>query len=68
LSKTITCKRNANQNYLSNKTRDIKSNSNDDFNTIIGSIHKSYNQNSELELMADDEKIVYNQNGAGKVK
>jgi hypothetical protein len=68
LSKTITCKRNANQNYLSNKTRDIKSNSSDDFNTIIGSIHKSYNQNSELELMADDEKIVYNQNGAGKVK
>ena len=67
LSKTITFKRNANQNYLSNKTKDINSNSNDEFNTIIGSIHKSYNQNSELELMADDEKIVYN-NGAGKVK
>jgi hypothetical protein len=68
LSKTITFKRNANQNYLSNKTKDINSNSNNEFNTIIGSIHKSYNQNSELELMADDEKIVYNQNGSGKVK
>lgn len=65
LSKTITFKRNANQNYLSNKTKDINSNS-DEFNTIIGSIHKSYNQNSELELMAEDEKIVYN--GSGKVK
>lgn len=68
LSKTITYKRNANQNYLSNKTKDKNSNSSDEFNTIIGSIHKSYNQNSELELMADDEKIVYNQNGSGKVK
>jgi len=68
LSKTITYKRNANQNYLSNKTKDKNSNSSDEFNTIIGSIHKSYNQNSELELMADDEKIVYNQNGYGKVK
>ena len=45
----------------------MNSNSNE-FNTIIGSIHKSYNQNSELELMAEDEKIVYNQNGSGKVK
>ena len=28
--------------------------------SIIGSVQKSFNTSSELELIADDDKVVYN--------
>ena len=57
LSKSITYKSNAAQNFLSNVTKDVVNKN--DITNIIGSIQKSINHNSELMLMTDDEKIHY---------
>ena len=63
LSKSITYKSNAAQNFLSNLTKDVNKS---EITEIIGSIQKSFN--SEMELMGEDEKIVYNKDSSGNDK
>ena len=41
------------KNFLSNVAKDVNE---DKYTTIIGSIHKSFNISSEMELMTEDEK------------
>ena len=49
----ITNKSNATKNFLSNVAKDVNDNK---YTTIIGSIQKSFNTSSEIELMTEDEK------------
>ena len=53
LGRMLTNKSNATKNFLSNVAKDVNE---DKYTTIIGSIHKSFNTNSEMELMTEDEK------------
>ena len=53
LSKSITFKSNATQNFLLNVTNDVNNN---EIRNIIGNIQKSFNPSSELELMPNQEK------------
>lgn len=53
LSKSITFKSNATQNFLLNVTKDVNNN---EITNIIGNIQKSFNPSSELELMPNQEK------------
>ena len=41
------------KNFLSNVDKDVNDNK---YTTIIGSIQKSFNTSSEIELMTEDEK------------
>lgn len=55
LSKSITFKSNAAQNYLYNFTKDINKN---EITSLIGSVQKSFISTSELEIMGEDEKKI----------
>ena len=55
LSKVITFKSNATQNFISNVTKDVNKNEND-YAYIIGSIQKNFKPSSELELISDEDK------------
>ena len=55
LSKNITLKSNATQTFISNVTKEVNKNENQ-YAYIIGSVQKSFNSSSELELMSDDKK------------
>lgn len=57
LGKQLYVKSNATKNFLSNMAKDVNENQ---ITSIIGSVQKSFNTSSELELIADDDKVVYN--------
>ena len=55
LSKSITFKSNAAQNYLYNFTKDVNKN---EITSLIGSVQKSFISTSELEIMGENEKKI----------
>ena len=57
LSRSITNKSNAAQNFLLNVTKDVNKN---DITNLIGSIQKSFNPSSELVLLSNDDKTTDN--------
>ena len=59
-SKLLTYKRNATKNFLLNVAKDVNENQ---ITSIIGSVQKSFNSNSELELIADDENVNSQKSG-----
>jgi len=60
LSKSITFKSNAAQNYLYNFTKDVNKN---EITSLIGSVQKSFISSSELEIIGENEKNIYKSAG-----